>query len=89
MADGRAVASDAGGPQFESITRQNVHRTIICCQLYWKDENKERYKQRKKEAVTRSVTRKNRQMSTKKVVQKLFHYKNDRIWHLYKNCLRM
>ena len=34
MADGRAVASDAGGPQFESITRQNVHRTIICCQLY-------------------------------------------------------
>ena len=58
MADGRAVASDAGGPQFESITRQNVHRTIICCQLYWKDENKERYKQRKKEAVTRSVTRK-------------------------------
>ena len=24
-----------------------------------------------------------------KLAQKLFHYKNDRFWHLYKNCLRM
>ena len=31
---------------------------------------------------------KNRQMSIK-VTQKWFHYKNDRIWHLYKNCLRL
>ena len=31
---------------------------------------------------------KNRQMSVK-VAQKWFHWKNDRFWHLYKNCLRM
>ena len=30
----------------------------------------------------------NRQMSIK-VAQKLVHYKNDRVWHLYENCLRM
>ena len=35
-----------------------------------------------------SVTRKKRKMS-KKVAQKWFHEKNDRFWHLYKNCLRM
>ena len=31
---------------------------------------------------------KNRQMSIK-LAQKWFHYKNDRFWHLYKNCQRM
>ena len=35
-----------------------------------------------------SVTRKNCQMSIK-VAQHWFHLKNDRFWHLYKNCLRM
>ena len=30
---------------------------------------------------------KNRQMSVK-LAQKWFNYKNDRFWHLYKNCLR-
>ena len=35
-----------------------------------------------------SVTRKNCQMSIK-VAQKRFHLKNDRFWHLYKNCSRM
>ena len=34
------------------------------------------------------MTRKNRQMSIK-VVQKWFYKKNDRFWHLHKNCLRM
>ena len=31
---------------------------------------------------------KNRQMSIK-VAQKWFHYKNDRFWHLSKNCVTM
>ena len=35
-----------------------------------------------------SVTRKNRQMSIK-VAQKQFHSKNDRFWHLNKNCITM
>ena len=35
-----------------------------------------------------SVTRKNCQMSIK-VPRKWFHEKNNRFWHLYKNCLRI
>ena len=39
-------------------------------------------------AASKQCDQKNRQMSIK-VVQKWFHYKNDRFWHLHKNCLRI
>ena len=38
---GRAVASDSRGQQFESSHRQKF-KLYIYCQLYWKDENKEK-----------------------------------------------
>ena len=38
---GRAVASDTRGPRFESRHWQNLY-WIVHCQLYWKDENKEK-----------------------------------------------
>ena len=38
---GRAVASDSRGPQFESSQQQKFILNIYC-QLYWKDENKEK-----------------------------------------------
>ena len=38
---GRAVASDSRGPWFESSHRQKFILNIYC-QLYWKDENKEK-----------------------------------------------
>ena len=38
---GRAVASDSRGPRFESSHRQKFILNIYC-QLYWKDENKEK-----------------------------------------------
>ena len=38
---GRAVASNARGPRFESSHRQKFIFNIYC-QLYWKDENKEK-----------------------------------------------
>ena len=38
---GRAVASDTRGPPFECSHEQNLYWTFYCCQLYWKDENKE------------------------------------------------
>ena len=38
---GRAVASDTRGPRFESSHRQKIILNIYC-QLYWKDENKEK-----------------------------------------------
>ena len=38
---GRAVASDSRGPRFESSHRQKIILNIYC-QLYWKDENKEK-----------------------------------------------
>ena len=39
--DGRAVASNSRGPRFKSSHRQNLYKTFYC-QLYWKDENKEK-----------------------------------------------
>ena len=38
---GRAVASNSRGPRFESSNRQKITLNIYC-QLYWKDENKEK-----------------------------------------------
>ena len=38
---GRAVASDSRGPRFESSHQQKFISNIYC-QLYWKDENKEK-----------------------------------------------
>ena len=38
--------------------------------------------------MTTSVTR-NKSIKSIKVDQKWFHQKNDRFWHIYKNCLRM
>jgi len=38
---GKVVASDSRGPQFESSHRQKFIMNIDC-QLYWKDENKEK-----------------------------------------------
>ena len=37
----RVVASDSRGPWFESSHRQKIILNIYC-QLYWKDENKEK-----------------------------------------------
>ena len=39
---GREVASNSRGLQFESSQRQNLYWTFIYCQLFWKDENKEK-----------------------------------------------
>ena len=39
---GRLVASNTWGPRFESNHRQNLNWTLVYCQLYWKDENKEK-----------------------------------------------
>ena len=39
---GRAVACNTGGSRFESSHRQNLYWTFVSCQLYWKDENKEK-----------------------------------------------
>ena len=39
---GREVASDTSGPQFESSHRQSFYRAFVYCQLYRKDENKEK-----------------------------------------------
>ena len=39
---GRAVASNSRGPQFKSSHRQKIILNIAYCQLYWKDENKEK-----------------------------------------------
>ena len=38
---GRAVASSSRGPEFESSHRQKFISNINC-QLFWKDENKEK-----------------------------------------------
>ena len=38
---GRAVASNSRGPRFESSHQQKFISNIYC-QLYWKDENKEK-----------------------------------------------
>ena len=38
---GRAVASNSRGPRFKSSHWQNLYWTFYC-QLYWKDENKEK-----------------------------------------------
>ena len=38
---GRAIALNSRGPQFESSHRQKFILNIYC-QLYWKDENKEK-----------------------------------------------
>ena len=39
----RVVASDTRGPRFESSHRQTfIGHLFVCCQLYWKDENKEK-----------------------------------------------
>ena len=38
---GRAVASNSGGPRFD-ISHQQIFILNIYCQLYWKDEHKER-----------------------------------------------
>ena len=35
------VTSDSRGPRFESSHRQK-YKLNVCCQLYWKDENKEK-----------------------------------------------
>ena len=41
---GRAVPSDTRGPRFESSHRQQkLYWTFAYFQLYWKDENKEKY----------------------------------------------
>ena len=39
---GKAVASDSSGQQFESSNWQNLYWPFVYCQLYWKDENKEK-----------------------------------------------
>ena len=39
---GRAVTSNTRSPQFESSQRQTFTQNIFYCQLYWKDENKEK-----------------------------------------------
>ena len=39
---GRVVASDTRVPQFKSRHRQKFILNIVYCQLYWKDENKEK-----------------------------------------------
>ena len=39
---GRAVASDTRGPWSESSHWQLLYRSFNYCQLYWKDENKEK-----------------------------------------------
>ena len=39
---GRAVASFTWGPRFESSHQQKINITFVHCQLYWKDENKEK-----------------------------------------------
>ena len=38
---GRAGTSDSTGPRFESYHQQKIILNIYC-QLYWKDENKEK-----------------------------------------------
>ena len=42
VASGRAVASNCRDPHFESSHRQKFILNIVYCQLYWKDENKEK-----------------------------------------------
>ena len=39
---GRAVTSNTRGTQFESSHQQILHWTFCYCQLYWKDEKKEK-----------------------------------------------
>ena len=39
---GKAVASDTRGMRFETSHCQNLYWTLVFCQMYWKDENKEK-----------------------------------------------
>ena len=39
---GRAVTYNTRGPRSESSHRQKLYWTFVYCELYWKDENKEK-----------------------------------------------
>ena len=74
---GRAVASDTRGPWFESSHWQKFILNIVYCQLYWKDDNKEKRGQEwpiKKSSHSVTLSMANPSFSV--VINKRWHFKS-------------
>ena len=66
---GRAVASHSRSPRFKSSHRQKIILKIVYCQLYWKDENKEKeagngpyFLKNNRDSAWRAITKFDRQL---------------------------